>query len=207
MIYVDIWTVFYDLCPAIVLLCVYVLVAYVGYLWTTNDTSNLDFNKKQDSKASNKDKAIALKTTKETKQFILSSYVDAFIKKFFKDKKNNQESNVNDFTLSLLNIPSTSYEPNDILCPDNNKNDDQNEIENKPLSICWLPLNDGFNLPITKQNTVDPYTESPNESYYDCVSTFQSASTSSDHQSPISPNIYKCSLSGSKSCYKPICTS
>ena len=60
--------------------------------------------------------------------------------------------------LSLLNTPSSSYEPNNILCLDDKENNDQNGIENKPLSISYLPLNDGFNLSITKQNTAGPYT-------------------------------------------------
>ncbi|KAF7685041.1 hypothetical protein CDIK_4210, partial [Cucumispora dikerogammari] len=199
-------TVFYDLFPTIGLLSFYISLAFI-YFWTLNYTSDLDFKKKQESKASNKDMAKALKTTKETKQFILSSYVDAFINKYFRDKKNNRESNVNEPTLSLLKSFWYSDEPNDILCPNNNENDDRNEAENKPLSICWLPLNVGFNLPVSLQSTADPYTESSNKSYYDCASEFQSASSSSKHRSPISPNIEKCFLSDSKPCSNPICTS
>ncbi|KAF7689866.1 hypothetical protein CDIK_2809 [Cucumispora dikerogammari] len=206
MIYVDMWTVFYDLFPTIGLLSFYISLAFI-YFWTLNYTSDLNFKKKQDSKASNKDEAILLQTTRDTKQSILSSYVDEFINKYFRDKKNNRESNVNDSTLSLLKSLWCFEKFNDILCLDNNENGDQNDVENNPLTNSSLPLNYGFNFSVSLQNTADPYTESSNESYYDCVSTFQPAATYSKHQYPISPNIDKCSLSGRKPCSKPICTS
>ncbi|KAF7684955.1 hypothetical protein CDIK_4296, partial [Cucumispora dikerogammari] len=94
-----------------------------------------------------------------------------------------------------------------ILCLNDNRNKNRNTDRKNYLTNKTKPLTSSFNVTETEQKTTVANTESTAEEYQSTSPSFNTTSSISIDQSPISPNIYKCSLSGSKPCFKPICTS